>query len=90
MYFLVHFKDSGKKKIIPSKWIKGLNVKKLLNYGLTYEKRTIYVVFYSKDIYEEPDFKLAIRLNFLENQSACYEGFILKHFREYSLKFFLN
>lgn len=80
MYFLLSLKDSCIKKIVPSKWIKDLEVTKFLNYGLFYQRHKIYTTFYSKNVQEEPDFQLEVRSYFCDNKSGCYEAFIIKSF----------
>lgn len=81
MYFLVSIKQSHEKVILPIKWIKNLNLTKLLNKGLVFIKKHNFKVFISLNcVNEEPDFQLAIleKIDFL--RPACYISKVLKCF----------
>lgn len=80
MFFLVLLKNQGTKLLVPSKWIKDLKVKELLNYGVIYQRKIEYIVFYSPIITDEPDFALNTQQVFNENRSGCYNATILKPF----------
>lgn len=78
MFFLISLKPSGQKRIVPMKWVKDLDLPKLLNYGVITYKKKVHLVYISKDINDEPDFTLNI-LDSIENlQPALYKASILK------------
>lgn len=87
MYFLVLLKtiDNPKKAIIvPSKWIKSIDLSAVLNYGLRYQRNKIFKIYYSKDLFDEPDFNLHIVTRFDEQQCDCYNGTLVKHFGKFT------
>lgn len=80
MFFLTFFRENKAKKLIPSKWVKNLNIAELLNYGVTYHKKKLYTVFYSPLISDEPDFTLKEKPAMDEKRGASYKAYILKAF----------
>lgn len=84
MYLLVSLKTEKKeKKIIPIKWIKGLDFIKLLNYGVDLFKNKTFIVFYTQHMDEEPDFNSNISEKFNEKRRACYHATIVRGFGMY-------
>lgn len=55
----------------------------VLNYGIRYQKKKIYKIYYSKNMFDEPDFNLNIATRFNEQQCACYNGTLFKHFGKF-------
>lgn len=76
MFFIILIKTFKKKVIVPSKWVKGLNVDliKLFNYGKIYNKHKTYTVFISNNHDDEPNFEMGISAVFDTNLPACYEA----------------
>lgn len=83
MFFLVKVVASGQKKIVPIKWVKNVDLAKLLNFGVTYYKKlkkNIKLVYISHDINEEPDFTLDISASINNRQPALYKASIIHCF----------
>lgn len=78
MFFIISINISKKKVIVPSKWIKGLNVDiiKLFNYGKLYNKSKTYTVFISNNHNDEPNFDLGLSTVFNIENPACYEAIL--------------
>lgn len=83
MFFIVKLKNTGEKKIIPSKWIHHLNLYRLLKYGVVYERKHEYKIFISPNGPTiEPDFALDV-LDIVDgNRDACYLASIHDVFSE--------
>lgn len=83
MYFLVTLKTAIKTTIIvPWKWVQSIDIVKLLNYGIRIQKNTEVLVYFSKNMQEEPDFHSNILNNFKSHKSACYLATIVRGFGE--------
>lgn len=80
MYFLVKLIESKEKIVIPSQWIKDLDMCAVYNYGVTYQKNKVFTVFVTGDEKSEPDFQLAIRSHLKLTHPACYQAKLLKCF----------
>lgn len=80
MFMLILLKNQKVKLLVPLKWVKDLKIKELLNYGVTYQKKIKYTVFYSPTISDEPDFSLGLQPVFNKNRIGCYQATILKPF----------
>lgn len=66
--------STGQKRIIPIKWIQNLNSEQfavLLNHG-AHGHKSVYKVFYSPNICEEPDFCLNVMDICDNDRPACY------------------
>lgn len=83
MFFIVNLKTSNKETIIvPMKWVQGLQIVKLLNYGRPIYRKSGVLVYYSKDFDEEPNFKKIASKDFQPHEPACYHAGIVKAFRK--------
>lgn len=80
MFLLILLTNQKLKLLISLKWVKDLKTKELLNYGVTYQKKIKYTVFYSPTISDEPDFTLSLQPVFNKNRIGCYQATILKPF----------
>lgn len=81
MYISIILKESKEKIIVPFKWIFSLNVARCLNNGISRNKP--FVIFYSPNRESEPDFKKPLRIEFDENEEACYKAHFLKSHGKY-------
>lgn len=77
MYFVVKIKSSQpeSKFIIPVQWILGINIARVLNYGIN--KRKTYLMFYSLNEKKTPDFSLEIRSQ-QSNDDFCFYGCVIE------------
>lgn len=83
MFFIVNLKTSNQDTIIvPMKWILGLQIVKLLNYGRPIHRKAGVLVYYSRDFHEEPNFEKIASKDFHPYASACYHAVIVKAFRK--------
>lgn len=73
-------KNCNKKILVPSKYIKHLEITNIFNYGLTYQRNKIYTVFFSPNFDNEPNFQAMLQANFNEAIDACYAGSISRYF----------
>lgn len=80
MFFLVQIKQSREILIIPSKWIRNVDLIKFLNYGPSYHKNIYFVAFYSKNSYMEPNFDRRVLPQFDVKKDACYNVKLIKSF----------
>lgn len=78
MYFLVKIQGSNERIVVPLKWIKGLEMTTLFNYGVSYVKKKIFTVFIFADQSVEPDFALNTFANLNIERPACYKAKILE------------
>lgn len=84
MFFLVSLKVANKTTIVvPWKWIRQVDIIKLLNYGVLYKKKTEVLVYFSKNMQEEPDFNCATLNTFDSHHTACYCASIIRGFGKY-------
>lgn len=79
MYFIVKISNSQPtaKLCIPSQWVHNLNVSRLLNYGINQKKQ--YLMYYSPDDKNEPNFRLNQRVCHNEME-YCFYGHIVKSY----------
>lgn len=93
MYFLVKLHTSNNDKIIvPLKWIRKINLVRLLNYGMPIHRKKHVIVYFvnSKHFDTEPDFHVNVQQNFDYNRSACYNATILRGFGRVHYKIYLK
>lgn len=68
------------------KWVKDLDLPKLLNDGVVTYKKKLHLVYISHDINEEPDFTLNISDSIENGQPTLYKASILKCFGKFFYK----
>lgn len=92
MFFIVNLKTSSKETVIvPMKWILGLQLVKLLNYGRPIFRKSGVLIYYSNDFDMEPNFKNIASKVFQPTEPACYHANIVKAFRKlYFIHLFLH
>lgn len=92
MFFIVNISELKKKIIVPSKWIKDLNVDlvKIFNYGISYIKNKSFIVFVSENFDDEPNFNLESTAVFNIRRPSCYKANLLKCFGKGKISIYLN
>lgn len=79
---VVFLTASKKKIIVKSNWCQAANDAANINDGSRPGKRT--VIFLSPDKSAKPNFQLKVQIFFNPEISACYYGYILKHFGKHN------
>lgn len=83
MFFLIKLKETKQKTIIPLKWIKNFDVTMFFNYGMPYHKKKKYIIFFSNDLNDDPDFNAPLKNTLDGFVKGCYEASLIKHFSKF-------
>lgn len=80
MYIIVKIIGAKVDKLIPLKWIKGLDYSMVFNYGTAWWKKQKVLIFYSKNFDEEPTFGAPLEAFDENRMTACYTAKIVDFF----------
>lgn len=85
MFVFVILRPNRNKIVIPISWIYSIDIVQAMNRGISKTKE--HKVFFSTDIFEDPNFRLPVRNDF-DGTTGCFLGHVMATFRKCQFCYF--